>query len=424
VRCVVAAGWEVDDAAARTFTETFFDQMANQAACFGTAISIARQSAFDAHPACNTWGAYQAYGDPSFQLKVQRSAPADDTPLGAPDELIDWLEQRRLDSRLGAASSIIKSSDFKTTAQRVKTRLKHVPDTWVGLPEVQQTLGRLYAEYGSEGFLFARQALLRAIGEDSSRGLVPISAIEQLANMEARQAERLSEPGPAQDMKAALRLANDALARLTSLLTLASPKPYGEPDVHSTDMPHNLVRLAILASAYKRKAIIMSRTGETWKKVAAQLALSRKTYAQGEDSPETVADWNPYGTINRLQLDALLGDAPAIDAQFEQCEKAAWTRFAQSYDFFDAVMPADTAVARWLHDSAASIDAESLAGLTRRYQDALRGLGCTRGQMDSVVTQLRILAELLDCRAAKKDSERARLLRDLVAALLTRDNKL
>jgi hypothetical protein len=419
----VAAGWEVDDTAARTFTETFFDQMANQAACFGTAISIARQTTFDAHPACNTWGAYQAYGDPAFQLKVQRGAPADDTPLGAPDELIDWLEQRRLDSRLGAASSVIKGTDFKTAAQRVRTRLKHVPDTWVSLPEVQQSLGRLYAEYGSEGFQSARQALLRAIGEDSSRGLVPISAIEQLANMEARQAERLSEPGPAQDLKAAPRLVSDAITRLTSLITLASPKPRGEQDVHSADMPLNLERLAILASAYKRKAIIMSRAGETWKKVSAQLALARKTYALSEGSPATVADWNPYGAINRMQLDALLADAPAIDAQFEQCEKAARARFAESYDFFDAIMPADAAVARWLHDSAASVDAQSLAGLTCRYQDALRGLGCTRRQMDSVTTQLRILAELLDSRAAKKDSERARLLRDLATALQTRDNK-
>lgn len=423
VRCVVAAGWEVDDAAARTFTETFFDQMTNQAACFGAAISIARQSTFDAHPACNTWGAYQAYGDPSFQLKAHRGAPTDDTPLGAPDELIDWLEQRRLDSRLGAASSVIKGTDFKTAAQRVKTRLKHVPDTWVGLPEVQQALGRLYAEYAGEGFPSARQALLRAIGEDSSRGLVPISAIEQLANMEARQAERLSEPGPLQDLKAAPRLVNDAIARLTSLLTLSSPKPHGVQDVHSLDTPPNLERLAILGSAYKRKAIILSRSGETWKKVAAQLDLARKIYALGEGSPETVADWNPYGAINRLQLDALLANPPASEALFEQCENAARARFVQGYDFFDAIMPADTAVARWLHDSAATCDAESLAGLTRSYRDALSGLCSTRRQMDSVMTQLRILAELLECRGSKKDGERARLLRDLASALQTGDKK-
>jgi len=295
--------------------------------------------------------------------------------------------------------------------------------TWVGLPEVQQTLGRLYAEYGGEGFPSARQALLRAIGADSSRGLVPISAIEQLANLEARQAERLSEPGPAQDLKTAPRLANDAIARLTSLITLASPKPHGAQDVLCADMPPNLERLAILASAYKRKAIILSRASETWKKVAAQLALSRNTYALGEGSPETITDWNPYGAINRLQLDALLGDAPAAETQFEQCEKAARARFAQSYDFFDAIMPADTAVARWLHDSAASVDAESLAGLTRGYRDALCGLGSTRRQIDSVMSQLGILAELLECRAAKKDRERARLLKELAAALQAREKK-
>ena len=423
VRCVVAAGWEVDDAAARTFTETFFDQMTNQGASFGNAISTARQTTFDTHPACNTWGAYQAYGDPSFQLQVRRGTATDDTPLGAPEELIEWLEQRRLDTRLGAASSIIPEPDCKTLTQRIKTRLKHVPDAWVDLPEVQQALGRLYTEYGRDGFPVARQALLRAIGEDSSRGLVPISAIEQLANMEARQAERLSEPGPAQDLKAATPLVNDAIARLKSLLALSSPKPHGEPDAVSNGARHNLERLAILGSAYKRKAIVLARSGETWKKIATQLDLARNAYTLSEGSPDTTTDWNPYGAINRIQLDALLGDAPAIDAQLTLCEKAAQARFSLSYDFFDAVMPADTAIARWLHDSTANVAADSLAVHLKHYRDAIRGLSCTRRQRDSVSSQLVILAELLDCRKSDKDKERAHLLRDLASALQTPGNQ-
>ena len=96
VRCVVAAGWEVNDAAARTFIETFFEQMAEQGASFGEAISTARAVCFEAHPGHNTWGAYQAYGDPQFCLVSGGRGKSGDEPMRAPEELLRWLEHLRL----------------------------------------------------------------------------------------------------------------------------------------------------------------------------------------------------------------------------------------------------------------------------------------------------------------------------------------
>jgi CHAT domain-containing protein len=58
VRAVVAAGWEVDDDAAQTFAQTFYDRMLSGAS-FGEAVFRARKAAFDNHPLVNTWGAYQ-----------------------------------------------------------------------------------------------------------------------------------------------------------------------------------------------------------------------------------------------------------------------------------------------------------------------------------------------------------------------------
>ena len=71
VRCVVAAGWEVRDDAAQTFAETFFERMAVRGEPFGEAIFQARNATLAAHHDCNTWGAYQAYGDPSFRLTTK-----------------------------------------------------------------------------------------------------------------------------------------------------------------------------------------------------------------------------------------------------------------------------------------------------------------------------------------------------------------
>ena len=421
VRCVVAAGWEVDDSAAQTFTETFFTEMAGHNASFGDAIKTARRAAFDAHPGCNTWGAYQAYGDPSFQLKVQRGAAPDNQEMHAPDELIDWLEQRRLDSRLATAgqnrkAAELKTVGFKAVAQRVKTRLKNVPETWIDLPEVQQAIGRLYGAYGREGFQPAREALLKAIGQDSTRGLVSIATIEQLANIEARQAEQISEAGPDQDLNVAASLARDAIARLESLIALSAIQPHARLEANrgASRTPE---RQAILGSAHKRRAIVLARSGKPWKEVAAALTVARDAYACGEGSPESTSEWNPYCSLNRLQIDILLGPTDDLQAQLARCEAAARARFERNYSFFDAVMPADTELTRWLCDKAADTDEAACQRLAVCYCSAVRSLTCTRRELDSVTAQLTIFADLLDCRAADRDTERASLLRQLAAAL-------
>ncbi|HUG33436.1 MAG TPA: CHAT domain-containing protein, partial [Anaerolineales bacterium] len=68
VKAVVAAGWAVDDAAALTFAEAFYDQLF-LGRSFGEAVLQARKITYEMHKErTNTWGAYQCYGDPEYQL--------------------------------------------------------------------------------------------------------------------------------------------------------------------------------------------------------------------------------------------------------------------------------------------------------------------------------------------------------------------
>jgi len=60
-RCVIVAGWEVDDDAANAFGVTFYAQML-QGATFGDATWRARRAAYDLKRKSNTWGAYNAMG--------------------------------------------------------------------------------------------------------------------------------------------------------------------------------------------------------------------------------------------------------------------------------------------------------------------------------------------------------------------------
>lgn len=71
VRCVIAAGWAVDDNAALEFANVFYDRMLG-GYTFGESVNEARRSVFSKYGNTNTWGAYQCYGDPFFRFELRR----------------------------------------------------------------------------------------------------------------------------------------------------------------------------------------------------------------------------------------------------------------------------------------------------------------------------------------------------------------
>ena len=74
VRCVVAAGWVVNDNAALEFAEVFYKRMFSGYS-FGDAVLAARKAVFEKYENINTWGAYQCYGDPFYTFKQIRRGP-------------------------------------------------------------------------------------------------------------------------------------------------------------------------------------------------------------------------------------------------------------------------------------------------------------------------------------------------------------
>ena len=69
VRCVVAAGWAVDDQVASVFAEAFYDGVLRNMR-FIDAVAAARRAAWESSPDGNTWAAYQCYGDPDWRLSL------------------------------------------------------------------------------------------------------------------------------------------------------------------------------------------------------------------------------------------------------------------------------------------------------------------------------------------------------------------
>ena len=386
VRCVVAAGWAVNDQAATTFAGTFFEWLVKRGETFGYAVHEARKVTYHSHRAFNTWGAYQAYGDPGFRLEHDRNGGGDDRRgFVAPQELIESLGWIRNEIKFTGIQ------DIEKTRSQIDATLTRGAKGWGDLPAVQAAIGAIYAEFGPEWFETARAAYLRAIAEEDEAGVVPVKAIEQLANLEARIAEKLEDPGQG------LALVNQAIARIEKLLMTTAEKPpadfanLGVTQAEAATERPNLERWSLLGSALKRKAALQVKLKKSAAAVRKTLKASRDAYAKCEGRPEDAA-FNPYAMINRLQHDALLGeeDRAGRIALAQQCKAAAEMRFAGSYNFFDAVMAVDAQVAeRLLNGTLISASDE----LVKEFKEAFSKVPGSERMRDSVLKQLHLMGD-------------------------------
>ena len=400
VRCVVAAGWEVDDSAACCFSETFFNRLAIHGDHFAEAIACARLETLGQFPGCNTWGAYQAYGDPLFQLKLLPTSDANTNCLHAPLELIDWLEELRISA--GTAGRPTSGAGFQQLCDQVQKRLHGLPESWKSQAEVQYGLGLLYSEWGdAEALEAARVALLEAVSSFTNRDNVPVIALEQLIDVEIRQAYSQacpafnpSKPKPA-DFVAARRLITAAIERADRLNDVCQAGPN---DLLS-------YRQVIRGLAYKRKAHIAliesTRHGKTKaldKLISKNLDAARMAYKAAED--EYASDWNPYAMLNRIQLEVMVPNTMPSIPDLCRCGAEAQVRYKQSFEVFDAVMKADVLLTSWLIGVTGGKVIGGSAVSTERdlidsYDDALAGQRISPRQFESVVHQLQFIEDWL-----------------------------
>ncbi|KAI5912356.1 CHAT domain-containing protein [Azoarcus sp. PA01] len=171
VRCIVVAGWQVNDDAAKVFATTFFDRFVRRCQPFGPAVFAARLSTWERFPRYNTFGAYQAYGDPEHVLEPSAGDPggASAAAMVSPLELLDALACARLDLSH-------EPRDLATLERELGALLARAPPAWQTLPEVQAAIGAVYRELG-EGFRPPRAAYHGAIAAED-RGAPPARSAE------------------------------------------------------------------------------------------------------------------------------------------------------------------------------------------------------------------------------------------------------
>jgi hypothetical protein len=182
VRCLVVAGWAVNDRAAREFAQQFYRRLL-AGETFGEAVHAGRLAVWRKHRHTTTWGAYQCYGDPSFRLRRPHGRSKGTAGLSfvsageVAEDLADIVAET---TTVGASREYLKSLEEKLVA--IERFLESQP-SWKSDGEVLNRLAEAWKAYGDKdkAIVFYRQALAAWDAK------APLRAAEQIANLIDRQ---------------------------------------------------------------------------------------------------------------------------------------------------------------------------------------------------------------------------------------------
>ncbi len=405
VRAVVAAGWAVDDAAALTFSTTFYNHML-AGAVFGDAVKLARQATYEGYPHTNTWGAYQCYGDPDFRL-VQNQAEDDDgrkdPVFASPVEAIAALEN------IAARLCTKADGDQQQERRQLMAAVKKIKEKgWLKNGRVCIALARAYrdTELFDQAILYYRRALAL---DSSAVGLIDI---EQLANLLSRHAVRRYEQraaaptAPRKERDTRRRQpSNNPLADIDKAIGLikwliqAPTWRQDQPQLEKKNQAERkevkpsgktVERLCLLGSAYKRKA---------WISADPKMALQEMSRAYQEAYELSVELKKPdiYPLMNWIVAKGILGWKPVsrrrgskVTADTTNLKKAMELLSgpgAGDDQFWNAVNQTDYQLIETLLDN--KLDKKTLDMVAEGYVEA-RKLA-NRRKFASVLDQLRFL---------------------------------
>ena len=412
VRCVVVAGWAVDDAQAQRFGETFYRALLQQRLAFGDAVYAARVATWTANRSDITWGAFQAYGDPAWRAEPRvegGAASADGAPFASPEELLDALASLRAD--LSRKKDRQTDAEAKAQAQTIRRLIeKRCAPGWMTLPPLQSALGAAWRDLGL--YNEARDAFLRAIQADDRSGRVPMRDVEQLADVESRLGASTGDEAPIRR----------ALERLRQLDALVSGDDAGNV---------NAARCALQGTALKRLAGVQAgrvlAAGALAADVAAAGTAMRSTlvealraFRRAEGLPGQLR-FEPALALNRLALEGLTPWSSAAErdaalALGQQCAAAAANAFRHDGGFHNALLqPEALLVAGTLDGSlarAGDAGRDAFEPIAAAYRDALSNIIFKPKDLDIVVSQLRLMSRLHDALAVVEKARAPRQAAD------------
>ncbi len=385
VKAVIAAGWAVNDGAAKAFATRFYQEML-RGAPFGKAVLAARREIHENFPQANTWGAYQCYGDPDYHLAEGAGSGASKTaaPYFSPLELIADLDNLTATARMGNGDK-----------GRIDTILKRIPadqgTAWLDRAEVCTALGLAYGEFGQ--FEQAIAELDAAVAKEKAD--LPLRALEQRANFKARWASGLaSDEKTGNKWEQAVKLFGEARAELEKLLSIAP-----------TSERHNL-----LASTHKRMAWVTSGQQRSDALDAMALNYRKADELYRKHHPGKL---DTYPLLNSRLAEVLRGqdvDVPGVVAACREAGEYAQAMDTESPNFWNSITIPESRLIRAL---AEGVLAKHETEIVAAYRVAKGQRGSAR-EFRSVLDQIEFLL------AVAQDNKKLRKQRPAIAEILAR----
>ena len=255
VRCVIAAGWAVEDGPAEKFATTFYAALL-RGDRFIDAVASAREATWRESPRGNTWAAYQCYGDPGWTW-TSGGADAQRPALAAGDMFSGVSSPAGLTITLETLAVLSRYGNLPIELQRDRVRFldaKFGPQ-WGGMGDVAEAFGRAYSE--AESSAKAIEWYRVAVNAPDARA--SFKAAEQLCNELTCLGEKMA------DAAAARKMIQEGIKHLVKLVAL---QPTTE-------------RESLLGSAYKRLVMLEARHGKAAASLAALKSMALH-YAAGE----------------------------------------------------------------------------------------------------------------------------------------------
>lgn len=331
VRCVIAAGWAVDDGPALTFATRFYAALLDGQR-FIEAVGVAREAA--RADGGNTWAAYQCYGDPNWTLR--RAA---ETRRGGPTPAAEFDGIASAPALCNALETLVVQSRFQhatPTAQR--ERLQHLEarfgTIWGTLGVIADAFGQAWQTIGES----ARAIEWYARAVHATDGSAPLRTSERLASLRVRAAWATVDAAFAEVTAAASRSARaTATRKLKAVMHEARMALATEYDglTQLLAMHASPARYSLRGAASKRLAMIERSAGRA-RAEAVALARMSDDYGAAERALRAAGDETAifYPMMNRLAAEVVRHagarqwpgfDAVEVDALARQLRDRART---------------------------------------------------------------------------------------------------
>jgi CHAT domain-containing protein len=344
VKAVVAAGWAVDDQAARVFADRFYQRML-EGERFGDAVLEARQRTNELFPQSNTWGAYQCYGNPDFRLDSGHWKRGEERAPGR------FVARQEILQRLIDIASQAVGAERQDLLKELENLRDQTPGQWRD-GEMLSAFGNAYAQLGS--FEDAIAAYRQALADE--QGNAPLRAAQQIANLLDRSSRKITG-----EQQAALR--QEALEWLEKVAPLA-----------------DTAELASLRAGYYKRAGDLDQALATYQRAA-------------EIHKRMMSDGLFYPGLNAAAIAFLLArdDAESWRQQVRECADAAARQRDAKRDVWSRAGVVDAMLMMALWDNKI---AEKQSDIAKAYIAVGEGGGAKR-EIESILGQIEFLTEKL-----------------------------